>query len=144
MRIDTPDPLTAVVHYREIYAPYDIQFIRGALPKHLLRPFAFQFCGGANGVNLQQRPGQFGFGQWLAADDRHDAGGAAGGVEKRSAGETFRFQFGQPAVVWKLLPDPFGTANHLLGQDPLGRAVGQGILASLHQLSIGAQGDGSY
>src|SRR5436189_6030313 len=27
--VDTPDPLTAVVHYREIYAPYDIQFIRG-------------------------------------------------------------------------------------------------------------------
>lgn len=34
--VDTPDPLTAVVHYREIYAPYDIQFIRGMLPKHLL------------------------------------------------------------------------------------------------------------
>jgi peptide/nickel transport system substrate-binding protein len=34
--VDTPDPLTAVVHYREIYAPYDIQFIRGALPKHVL------------------------------------------------------------------------------------------------------------
>jgi peptide/nickel transport system substrate-binding protein len=35
--VDTPDPLTAVVHYREIYAPYDIQFIRGALPKHVLQ-----------------------------------------------------------------------------------------------------------
>jgi peptide/nickel transport system substrate-binding protein len=35
--VDTPDPLTAIVHYREIYAPYDIQFIRGALPKHLLQ-----------------------------------------------------------------------------------------------------------
>ena len=35
--VDTPDPLTAVVHYREIYAPYDIQFIRGALPKHILQ-----------------------------------------------------------------------------------------------------------
>ena len=34
--VDTPDPLTAVVHYKEIYAPYDIQFIRGTLPKHLL------------------------------------------------------------------------------------------------------------
>ena len=34
--VDTPDPLTAVVHYREIYAPYDIQFIRGALPRHAL------------------------------------------------------------------------------------------------------------
>jgi len=34
--VDTPDPLTAVVHYREIYAPYDIQFIRGLLPKHRL------------------------------------------------------------------------------------------------------------
>ena len=34
--VDTPDPLTAVVHYREIYAPYDIQFIRGTLPKHVL------------------------------------------------------------------------------------------------------------
>src|SRR3954470_6759527 len=34
--VDTPDPLTAIVHYKEIYAPYDIQFIRGALPKHIL------------------------------------------------------------------------------------------------------------
>jgi peptide/nickel transport system substrate-binding protein len=34
--VDTPDPLTAVVHYREVYAPYDIQFIRGMLPRHLL------------------------------------------------------------------------------------------------------------
>jgi len=35
--VDTPDALTAVVHYKEIYAPYDIQFIRGALPKHILQ-----------------------------------------------------------------------------------------------------------
>ena len=35
--VDTPDPLTAIVHYKEIYAPYDIQFIRGALPKHILQ-----------------------------------------------------------------------------------------------------------
>ena len=34
--VDTPDPLTAVVHYKEIYAPYDIQFIRGTLPRHVL------------------------------------------------------------------------------------------------------------
>ncbi len=34
--VDTPDPLTAVVHYREIYAPYANQFMRGALPKHVL------------------------------------------------------------------------------------------------------------
>jgi peptide/nickel transport system substrate-binding protein len=34
--VDTPDPLTAIVHYKEIYAPYDIQFVRGALPKHVL------------------------------------------------------------------------------------------------------------
>ncbi len=34
--VDTPDSLTAVVHYREPYAPYEIQFIRGALPRHVL------------------------------------------------------------------------------------------------------------
>ena len=34
--VETPDPLTAIVHYREIYAPYDIQFMRGLLPRHLL------------------------------------------------------------------------------------------------------------
>jgi peptide/nickel transport system substrate-binding protein len=34
--VDTPDPLTAVVHYREVYAPYAIQFVRGCLPKHVL------------------------------------------------------------------------------------------------------------
>ena len=34
--VDTPDPLTAVVHYKEIYAPYALQFVRGTLPKHLL------------------------------------------------------------------------------------------------------------
>ena len=34
--VDTPDSLTAVVHYREVYAPYRLQFVRGTLPKHLL------------------------------------------------------------------------------------------------------------
>lgn len=34
--VDTPDPLTAIVHYREVYAPYALQFIRGCLPRHLL------------------------------------------------------------------------------------------------------------
>lgn len=34
--VDTPDSLTAVVHYREVYAPYQLQFVRGTLPKHLL------------------------------------------------------------------------------------------------------------
>jgi peptide/nickel transport system substrate-binding protein len=35
--VDTPNPLTAVVHYKEVYAPYALQFIRGALPKHILQ-----------------------------------------------------------------------------------------------------------
>jgi peptide/nickel transport system substrate-binding protein len=35
--VDTPDSLTAIVRYREVYAPYAIQFIRGALPKHVLQ-----------------------------------------------------------------------------------------------------------
>jgi peptide/nickel transport system substrate-binding protein len=34
--VDTPDSLTAVVHYKEVYAPYQMQFLRGTLPKHLL------------------------------------------------------------------------------------------------------------
>jgi peptide/nickel transport system substrate-binding protein len=34
--VETPDSLTAIVKYREIYAPYALQFIRGALPKHVL------------------------------------------------------------------------------------------------------------
>jgi peptide/nickel transport system substrate-binding protein len=34
--VDTPDSLTAVVHYKERYAPFELQFIRGALPKHVL------------------------------------------------------------------------------------------------------------
>ena len=34
--VDTPDPLTAVLHYKEIYAPYRLQFVRGTLPKHVL------------------------------------------------------------------------------------------------------------
>ena len=34
--VDTPDSLTAVVHYKEVYAPYQTQFLRGTLPKHLL------------------------------------------------------------------------------------------------------------
>ena len=34
--VETPDSLTAVVHYREVYAPYQLQFVRGTLPKHLL------------------------------------------------------------------------------------------------------------
>jgi peptide/nickel transport system substrate-binding protein len=35
--VDTPDPLTAVIHYQEIYAPYALQFVRGTLPKHVLQ-----------------------------------------------------------------------------------------------------------
>jgi peptide/nickel transport system substrate-binding protein len=34
--VDTPDSLTAVVHYKEVYAPYQLQFFRGTLPEHLL------------------------------------------------------------------------------------------------------------
>jgi peptide/nickel transport system substrate-binding protein len=34
--VDTPDSLTAVVHYTEVYAPYALQFIRGTLPRHVL------------------------------------------------------------------------------------------------------------
>ena len=34
--VDTPDSLTAVVHYKEVYAPYRMQFARGTLPKHVL------------------------------------------------------------------------------------------------------------
>jgi peptide/nickel transport system substrate-binding protein len=34
--VDTPDSLTAVVHYKEVYAPYQLQFVRGTLPRHLL------------------------------------------------------------------------------------------------------------
>jgi len=34
--VDIPDSLTAVVHYREVYAPYRLQFVRGTLPKHIL------------------------------------------------------------------------------------------------------------
>jgi peptide/nickel transport system substrate-binding protein len=34
--VDTPDPLTAVLHYKEVYAPYQLQFIRGTLPRHVL------------------------------------------------------------------------------------------------------------
>ncbi|HJN18378.1 MAG TPA: peptide ABC transporter substrate-binding protein, partial [Armatimonadota bacterium] len=34
--VETPDALTAVVRYREVYAPYALQFIRGLLPKHVL------------------------------------------------------------------------------------------------------------
>ena len=35
--VDTPDPLTAIVHYKEVYAPYALQFMRGALPRHILQ-----------------------------------------------------------------------------------------------------------
>jgi len=34
--VDTPDSLTAIVHYKEVYAPYQLQFFRGTLPKHIL------------------------------------------------------------------------------------------------------------
>lgn len=34
--VETPDPLTAIVRYREVYAPYALQFFRGLLPKHVL------------------------------------------------------------------------------------------------------------
>ena len=45
--VETPDSLTAVVRYREVYAPYALQFIRGALPRHVL---AGRDIDGAPGV----------------------------------------------------------------------------------------------
>jgi len=35
--VDTPDTLTAVIHYKEVYAPYALQFMRGLFPKHVLQ-----------------------------------------------------------------------------------------------------------
>jgi peptide/nickel transport system substrate-binding protein len=35
--VETPDPLTAIVHYREVYAPYALQFVRGFFPRHVLQ-----------------------------------------------------------------------------------------------------------
>ena len=46
--VDTPDSLTAVVHYREVYAPYQLQFVRGTLPKHVLEGRSID---GANDYN---------------------------------------------------------------------------------------------
>jgi peptide/nickel transport system substrate-binding protein len=34
--VDTPDSLTAVVHYKEVYAAYALQFVRGLFPRHVL------------------------------------------------------------------------------------------------------------
>ena len=34
--VETPDSLTAIVHYKEVYAPYRLQFVRGTLPRHIL------------------------------------------------------------------------------------------------------------
>jgi peptide/nickel transport system substrate-binding protein len=36
LSVDTPDSLTAIVHYKEVYAPYQMQFFRGTIPKHIL------------------------------------------------------------------------------------------------------------
>ncbi|MCA1584559.1 MAG: ABC transporter substrate-binding protein [Acidobacteria bacterium] len=35
--VETPDAVTAIVRYKEVYAPYALQFARGALPKHVLQ-----------------------------------------------------------------------------------------------------------
>jgi peptide/nickel transport system substrate-binding protein len=35
--VDTPDAQTAIVHYKEVYAPYALQFVRGLLPRHVLQ-----------------------------------------------------------------------------------------------------------
>ena len=42
------DSLTAVVHYREVYAPYQLQFVRGTLPRHVLEGRSID---GANDYN---------------------------------------------------------------------------------------------
>lgn len=34
--IDTPDELTAIVHFKSVYAPYPVVFSDGLMPKHLL------------------------------------------------------------------------------------------------------------
>ena len=54
--VDTPDSLTAVVHYREIYAPYQLQFVRGTLPKHVLEGRNIDQAGDYNRAPLGTGP----------------------------------------------------------------------------------------
>jgi peptide/nickel transport system substrate-binding protein len=54
--VDTPDPLTAVVHYREIYAPYALQFVRGLFPRHVLEGRDIDRAGDYNRAPLGTGP----------------------------------------------------------------------------------------
>ena len=54
--VDTPDSLTAVVHYKEVYAPYEMQFFRGTLPKHLLEGRDIDKAGDYNRAPLGTGP----------------------------------------------------------------------------------------
>jgi peptide/nickel transport system substrate-binding protein len=54
--VDTPDPLTAIVRYREVYAPYALQFVRGLLPKHVLQGRDIDRAGDYNRAPLGTGP----------------------------------------------------------------------------------------
>ncbi len=54
--VDTPDSLTAVVHYKEVYAPYQLQFARGTLPRHVLEGRDIDRAGDYNRAPLGTGP----------------------------------------------------------------------------------------
>jgi peptide/nickel transport system substrate-binding protein len=54
--VDTPDSLTAVVHYKEVYAPYALQFFRGTLPRHLLEGRSIERAADYNRAPLGTGP----------------------------------------------------------------------------------------
>lgn len=54
--VDTPDPLTAVLHYKEVYAPYALQFVRGTLPRHVLEGRDIDTAGDYNRAPLGTGP----------------------------------------------------------------------------------------
>jgi peptide/nickel transport system substrate-binding protein len=63
--VDTPDPLTVVMHYKEIYAPYATRFT-SILPKHVLENVPD--IGRSEYVRLPLGTGPFRFTEFKAAD----------------------------------------------------------------------------
>ncbi len=54
--VDTPDPLTAVRALPEVYAPYQLQFVRGTLPKHVLEGRDIDTANDYNRAPARHRP----------------------------------------------------------------------------------------
>ena len=107
--VDTPDPLTAVVHYREVYAPYALQFVRGTLPKHRLEGRDIDSANDYNRAPLGTGP--YRVAEWKSGE--HIRLEAVPNYWRGAPAISSRMRFWSRAVSWKRPPTRASSSSRM-------------------------------